>query len=51
VTGSAEEPEDEAAEEAGVESGLWRQTRQRGITNSGRKQIRRERDARDNIAA
>ena len=51
VPGAAEEPEDEPGEEAGIEPSLRRQVGQRRITEPRRKQVGRERQTGNQVAA
>ena len=51
VPRTAEQPEDQPAKQAGVESRLGRQIGQRGVAQAGGQQIGRERDAGDDVAA
>ena len=51
VARTAEQPENQPAEQARVESRLRRQVGQRGVAQSGRQEVGRERDAGDDIPA
>ena len=51
VARAAEEPEHEPREEAGVEAGLGREARERGVTDAGRQQVGREHEARHDVCA
>ena len=51
LSGAAEQPEHEPAEQARVETCLWRQVGERRVADPRRQQIRRERDAGHDVAA
>ena len=51
LPGAAEQPEHEPAEQARVETRLWRQAGERGVADRRRQQIRRERDAGHDVPA